>query len=266
MTSTSLFAHKQGTGSDTIVLLHGFGGSHSVWTEIGFQLASEAGIIAYDLPGHGASLKVEGARSPKQIAGAILADIVERDVDRIHLVGHSMGGAVATLMALSAPERFASLTLLAPGGYGEEIDAPLLRRFAKASQVDEIRACLAAMSGPGHIVSEQAVADAETMRAYPGQKEKLAEIVKAITRGGRQGIIPAELVAGLAMPVAVVWGVLDSILPVSQADNLPEHFDLHLVPVAGHMLTDEVPSLIVELLRGILRNQASSSISTFESR
>ncbi|PLP56569.1 alpha/beta hydrolase [Mesorhizobium loti] len=256
MTSKSLFAHKQGTGPEAIVLLHGFGGSHSIWAEIGPQLASEAEIIAYDLPGHGASLEVEGARSPKKMAEAVLADIVERDANRIHLVGHSMGGAVATLIALSAPGRIASLTLLAPGGYGEEIDAALLRRFAKASQDDEIRACLAAMSGPGHLVSDQAIADGVAMRAHSGQMEKLAEIVMAITRGGRQGVIPAELVAGLAMPVAVVWGVLDSVLPVGQTDNLPAHFDLHLVPVAGHMLIDEAPGLIVELLRGILRNQA----------
>ncbi|WP_313956228.1 alpha/beta fold hydrolase [Mesorhizobium amorphae] len=257
----SLFTHEQGTGP-TIVLLHGFGGSHGVWTEIGSQLADAAEIIAYDLPGHGASLEVEGARSPKRMAEAVLADLVERNADHVHLVGHSMGGAVATLIALSAPERIASLTLLAPGGYGEEIDAALLRRFAKAAQDDEIRACLAAMSGPGHLVSERAVADDMAMRARSGQMEKLAEIVMAITRGGRQGVIPAELVAGLAMPVAVVWGVLDTVLPVSQSDKLPAHFDLHLVPVAGHMLIDETPGLIIELLRGILRNQANEPIST----
>lgn len=260
MTPISLFAYEQGTGPETIVLLHGFGGSHGVWAEIGPQLAGEARILAYDLPGHGASLEVEGARSPKKIAEAVLADIVERDISRIHMVGHSMGGAVATLIALSAPERIASLTLLAPGGYGEEIDATLLRRFAKASHGDEIRACLAAMSGPGHVVSNQAIANDVAMRGHSGQMEKLAEIVMAITRGGRQGMIPAELVAGLTMPVAVVWGVLDTVLPVSQADSLPAHFELHLLPIAGHMLIDEAPGLIVELLRGILRNQAGGSI------
>ncbi len=247
------------------MLLHGFGGSHGVWAEIGSQLADTAEIITYDLPGHGASLEVEGARSPKRMAEAILADLMERDANHVHLVGHSMGGAVATLIALSAPERIASLTLLAPGGYGEEIDATLLRRFAKAAQGDEIRACLAAMSGPGHSVSERSVADDMTLRARSGQMEKLAEIVMAITRGGRQGVIPAELVTGLAMPVAVVWGVLDTVLPVSQADNLPARFDLHLVPVAGHMLIDEAPGLIVELLRGILRNQANEPGSTLTS-
>lgn len=257
----SLFTHEQGTGP-TIVLLHGFGGSHGVWAEIGSQFVHEARILAYDLPGHGASMEAEGARSPKRMAETVLADLAERDANHIHLVGHSMGGAVATLIALSTPERIASLTLLAPGGYGEEIDATLLRRFAKAAQTDEIRACLAAMSGPGHLVSERAVADEMAMRSRSGQMEKLAEIVMAITRGGRQGVIPSELVAGLAMPVAVVWGVLDTVLPVSQADNLPAHFDLHLVPVAGHMLIDEAPGLVIELLRGILRNQASEPVST----
>ncbi|MBN9236706.1 MULTISPECIES: alpha/beta fold hydrolase [Phyllobacteriaceae] len=250
----SLFANIQGTGPETIVLLHGVGGSHAVWADIVPQLATEAGLIAYDLPGHGASLEAESARSPKRMAEAILADLVERGIGRAHLVGHSMGGAIATLIALADPDRFASLTLLAPGGYGEEIDADLLRRFAAAEDPDEIRACLAAMSGPGHIVSDRIVADAMAMRARPGQLKKLREIVATIAKGGRQGVIPADLLAKLTMPVAVAWGVLDSVLPVSQADTLPDRFDLHLVPVAGHMLPDEAPGLIVELLRGIIRN------------
>ena len=253
--STNLFVHESGTGSETLVLLHGFGGSHATWAGIASQLSNEAKILAYDLPGHGKSRDADVSSSPKKMAAAIQSDLRERGVGRLHLVGHSMGGAVATLVALSAPEDIASLTLLAPGGYGAEIDAPLLRRFAKATKSDDIRACLAAMSGPGHVVTDKAVADALDMRASPGQMEKLAEIVAAITRGGRQGVIPAEAVSALSMPVAVVWGVLDSVLPVSQSEQLPSHFELHLAPVAGHMLIDETPGLIVELLRGILRNQ-----------
>lgn len=250
----SLFANIQGTGPVTVVLLHGVGGSHAAWADIATQLATEAAIIAYDLPGHGGSLDAESARSPKRMAEAILADLRERGIDRAHIVGHSMGGAVATLIALADPDRVASLTLLAPGGYGEEIDAQLLRRFAAAQDAAEIRACLAAMSGPGHIVPDQVVTDAVAMRARPGQLKKLAEIVAAITKGGRQGVIPADLVAKLTMPVAVAWGVLDGVLPASQADSLPDYFDLHLAPVAGHMLIEEAPGLIVELVRGTIRN------------
>ncbi|MGT2467378.1 alpha/beta fold hydrolase [Mesorhizobium atlanticum] len=96
-------------------------------------LAAEARVLAYDLPGHSHSLQCEGMGGAKPAARAILADLAARQLTKVHLVGHSMGGAVATLMALADSGRVASLTLLAPGGFGPEINAALLRRYAAAS-------------------------------------------------------------------------------------------------------------------------------------
>ena len=124
--ASSLYAADRGAGSKTVVFLHGFGGCHAVWGEVTSALAPGVRTIAYDLPGHGLSLDFPG-RTAKAAAQAILADLAARGMKRVHLVGHSMGGAVATLMALS-PERVASLTLLAPGGFGPEINGPLMRR------------------------------------------------------------------------------------------------------------------------------------------
>jgi len=211
-------------------------------------LAARARTLAFDLPGHGLSLDFPGAGPAKLAAGAVLAEMDARSLARAHLAGHSMGGAVAVLMALSAPERVASLTLLAPGGFGEEINAPLLRRYAAATEAADIRACLAEMSGPGHDVPQQAVNMRVAMRALPGQAQKLVEIAAAMTRGDRQGRIPREMLAGLSMPVSVAWGSHDRVLPVSQADDLPPAFRLHRVEGAGHMLIDEAPDLAASLI------------------
>ena len=123
-----LFASDEGQGPDAVVLLHGFGGWHGVWTPVAAGLGGR--VLAYDLPGHGRSLDVQGAGPAKFAAGAILADLAARGIDAVHLAGHSMGGAVAVLMAAARPDMVGSLTLLAPGGFGEEIDGPLIRRFA----------------------------------------------------------------------------------------------------------------------------------------
>ncbi|MDT9126949.1 alpha/beta fold hydrolase, partial [Escherichia coli] len=77
----------------------------------------------------------------------ILANLSGAGLERIHVAGHSMGGAVATLMALMAPNRVISLTLLAPGGSGEAINGTLLRRYAAAGDENELKSCLLAMSG-----------------------------------------------------------------------------------------------------------------------
>ena len=135
--------------------------------------------LAYDLPGHGASQAVPDAGSPRKAAQAIAADMAARGLPRVHLVGHSMGGAIAALTALAAPERIASLTLLAPGGIGPEIDAPLLRRYAEAADEAELAACLAAMSGPDAATPAGTIEVLLAMRRRPGQIDRLETIAMA---------------------------------------------------------------------------------------
>ncbi|CAM5454053.1 Dihydrolipoyllysine-residue acetyltransferase component of acetoin cleaving system [Aquamicrobium terrae] len=243
-----LHAQENGAGTQAVLLLHGFGGTHADWAGLVPSLADEARVVAFDLPGHGRSLDYPGAGAAKLAAAGVLADMDARGIGSVHVAGHSMGGAVAVLMALAAPQRMASLTLLAPGGFGEEINAPLLRRYAAATEAADIRACLAEMSGPGHDVPQQAVNMRVAMRALPGQAQKLVEIAAAMTRGDRQGRIPREMLAGLSMPVSVAWGSHDRVLPVSQADDLPPAFRLHRVEGAGHMLIDEAPGLVAGLI------------------
>ncbi len=112
------------------------------------KLAANYRVIVYDLPGHGRSVDYPNGGPPKIAARAVIEDLRLRGLTSVHLAGHSMGGAIATLVALGAQDVVASLTLVAPGGMGEEINAPLLRRFAAAQSAGEIAACLRDMSTP----------------------------------------------------------------------------------------------------------------------
>ena len=247
-TTSALYSSDSCAGRGTIVFLHGFGAFHGVWDGITEHFSGEARTIAYDLPGHGGSLTFPDAGPAKTAANAILADLTARGVEKGHLVGHSMGGAVAVLMALADPDRIASLTLLAPGGFGEEINGPLLRRFATATSQDEIRQCHAEMSTERAKLSHDAVGALCAMRSRSGQIEMLVQIAAAITRDDRQGVIPRDKLAGLAMPVSVVWGTKDPVLPFSQTQNLPHGFVLHEVANCGHMLIEEAPELVTQVI------------------
>ncbi|TSE12733.1 alpha/beta fold hydrolase [Mesorhizobium intechi] len=253
---SSLHAAEMGAGSKTIVLLHGFGGCADVWRDVTVALAPSARTLAYDLPGHGLSLDFPDAGPAKVAARAVLADLAARRAKGIHLVGHSMGGAVATLMALAEPERVASLTLLAPGGFGPEINGSLLRRYAGAQSRSEILACLAAMSGPRALPFDRIADTLCEMRKRPGQSEKLVEIAAAMTRDDRQGVISREQLDRLTMPVMVVWGSDDAVLPFTQADDLPARFHVHHVLEAGHMLIEEAPDLIASIIRRNINRRA----------
>ncbi|MEP9399982.1 alpha/beta fold hydrolase [Mesorhizobium sp. KR2-14] len=245
----SLIAEEYGAGQNVIVLLHGFGAFHDVWRLVAVALAQEERhVIAYDLPGHGRSLDWPDAGPAKTTAKAVLADLDAREIERAHFVGHSMGGAVAALAALAQPERVASLTLLAPGGFGEQISSALLHRYAAATTQAELAECLAAMSAPGATPQTENLSAFAEMRAVPGQKEKLAEIASIIARDDRQGIIPRERLASLPMSVAVIWGTEDPVLPFAQTADLPPVFQLHPARGAGHMLVEERPELVVDII------------------
>ncbi len=254
----ALFSSESGSGSQTVVFVHGFGADHRAWDAIAAPLAPDARTLAYDLPGHGLSLDAAGAGSAKFAARAILADLSARKISSVHVAGHSMGGTVAALMALAEPERIASLTLLAPGGFGPEINAPLLRRYARAADESELRACLSAMSGKNASVAGPVVRHHLGMRRRPGQIEKLVEIAAAITRDDRQGVIPPDVLKKLAMPATVLWGSDDPVLPFSQSESLPSHFKRLAVPGAGHMLASEAAERTSAAIRAQLAASAAA--------
>src|SRR5882762_53404 len=98
--TSSLYVAERGAGPKTVVLLHGFGSCHDIWHEVTSVLVLGIRTLAYDLPGHGLSLDFPESGPARTAARAVLADLSARGIGRVHLAGHSMGGAVAALMAL----------------------------------------------------------------------------------------------------------------------------------------------------------------------
>lgn len=249
---TRLNASVKGSGSETIVLLHGFGGHHGDWTDIQADLTRGARVISYDLPGHGRSIDVTGAGNASAAAKAVIADLAERKIEAVHIAGFSMGGAIAVLIALRAPALVKSLTLVAPGGFGPDINGPLLERFARADG-EAIRHCMNEMSGPGFETLTRYVAGTAAMHGAKGQRAKLEQIAQMIAKDSRQGEIPRAQLATLAMPVSVIWGDADPVLPYSQTIDLPPAFELETLPGKGHMLPIEAQRSVTAAIRRTVR-------------
>lgn len=243
-----------GTAAAPLVLLHGFGGSSGIWTAVLRHLSPTVPVLAYDLPGHGLSLAADGLGGAGRMAKAIVADLAARGIDRFHVAGHSLGGAIAPILSLKAPEKVASLTMLAPGGFGPEINGAVLSAFAFADTVAEMQAAMQVMVAPDHTISGEAVRAMLAARRAPGAREALGTVLKAIlsetTEAGepRQGTLPVENLRSLPMPKYLLWGIEDRILPVGQAASLEGAATIRLLPAVGHMLPEECPQEVARLL------------------
>jgi pimeloyl-ACP methyl ester carboxylesterase len=249
---TGLHMEFSGPESGTpLVLLHGFGGDGSAWDAVKAELPDTVRVITVDLPGHGGSLDSDGRGGAGRMAKAILAGLDAAGVTSFHLAGHSMGGAVSALIAMRAPDRVKSLTLVAPGGMAKEINADLLDRYARARSADEIGACLDEMSAPGFTTPPAVVDHFVAARAKPGQTEALDETYRAMFPNGPeegQGVLPGDALAALTMPVAVIWGTGDTVLPCPKPSALPASFAFNVLPGLGHMLPEEAPDAVARVL------------------
>jgi len=240
-----------------LVLLHGFGGGAFVWREVMAGLPEGYPVIAYDLPGHGLSLHAEGIGGAGRMAKAIIADLESRGIRQFHLAGHSLGGAASAIVALKSPERVLSATFFAPGGFGPAINHRALAHYAFADTVEELRRALEVMMGFNANIPDAMVADMLAARGDPAALEALARIFEAMfvvssSDQRLQGTLPMEELGALPIPQVVVWGEEDCILPPSQSEGLPANIVVHRIPRAGHMLVEECPQRVIELLRAAI--------------
>ena len=114
MASPFSFGVTQGgkAGRPAILFLHGFFGSRNDWDPIRPQFEDSFHTIAIDLPGHGETTVADDSLfRTENCAGGLVQWLDEAEVSRCHVVGYSMGGRLAFYLAITYPERFASLVL-----------------------------------------------------------------------------------------------------------------------------------------------------------
>lgn len=243
----TLFVKTQDGSGTPFVFLHGFGGDHEAWTHLANGLAGKAPSLAYDLPGHGRS-GAHPARSPEEAAAAVATDLDRRGHARINLVGHSMGGAIAFLLALNNPHLIRSLFLIAPGGFGSEINQRLLRRFAEARQEDDITIALEQMVGWSFRLPRMLAPAIAAQRQDLLARGRLLEIVDTLLDGDGQKRLPVGEISKMPFPVRVIWGTQDRVLPTRQSHKLPGLAATHVFERVGHMPHMEIPQEILKIL------------------
>ena len=218
-----------------VLLVHGFGADLNTWMFTQPALAATRRAVALDLPGHGGSVKDVGAGDAESLTDAVEGALGAFRIERVHLVGHSMGGAIAALAALRRPERVASLTLIASAGLGPEINGSFIVGFVHASRRREAVEVLGLLVDDPALVSRAMVEDVLRYKRLDGVAPALAKIAEAWFGGGRQSLDLTGRIGTLTMPVQLVWGRNDRIIPVAHGEALAARLPVHILDAAGHL-------------------------------
>lgn len=232
-----------------LVLVHGFGGDLDSWLFNQAALAAGRTTHAIDLPSHGASPIADMAGGVPSLAKTIIATLDALGLAKVHLVGHSLGGAIAIWLGKSEPGRIASLTLIAPGGIGSEICTAFLEGFAKADKRKEMKEALGLLFADAGAVSRDMVENALKYKRLDGASAALTALLATMLKEGRQRSGLREILPALQPPTQIIWGTKDHIIPVEQAKGLPPTIAVHLLEGIGHMPQMEAANEVNRLIR-----------------
>lgn len=230
-----------------VVMIHGFGADRSSWRQVAGLLDARRQVILPELPGHGAAL-ARPVADVQDLALAVADDLRATGVETAHLVGHSLGGAVAIALADQGLVSVRSLALIAPGGLGPEANIGFIRGLAHATTVEELEPWLETMVGDASALPSGMARAVLQARTRHGTGPALIALAEALFGEGGQKMRLGARLARLQMPAKVIWGLRDRIIPVAHADGLPGHVALHRLTGVGHVPQLEDPALVARLL------------------
>ena len=202
------------------MFLHGFGGDSSTWLFNQGHIAEHHLTFAFDLPGHGGSSKRVERGSVEELADSVRCGLDRLELKRIHLVGHSMGAAVALALCEGQPERIASVSLIAPVAFGSRVNQRYLSDFTSAQRSRDVHRCLALLFADSKAVRREMVEAVARYKRLDGVTDALEKIAASALREPYPSEISAKPVAERLL---VLRGAYDNIVlsgPVPEGAGL----------------------------------------------
>jgi pimeloyl-ACP methyl ester carboxylesterase len=268
---------KVGQGP-ALLLLHGLGCDHTTWEPVISTLAKRYTVIAPDLLGHGQSDKPRADYSLGGYANGMRDLLTVLGVDKVTVVGHSFGGGVAMQFAYQFPERTERMVLVASGGLGPEVSTfiraittPGYHQLMGLLTLPGVRhvglAGMRALYSTGWKLTRDLREVAEIYDSFkdPHARAAIRHVVRAVVDWEGQIVTMADRAYLTdAMPMCVVWGRDDKVIPVRHASNaaaLAPKARVEVIPNAGHFPHKDHPERFAKVLHEFIRSSQPATYS-----
>lgn len=261
-------AYRDEGHGPVLLLIHGMAGSSETWRGVLPALAKNHRVIAPDLPGHGQSAKPRGDYSLGAFAASLRDLLRALDIEKVTVVGQSLGGGVAMQFTYQHPEYCERLILIGSGGLGPDVNWTLRLLSAPGAELvlpiiapkpvldagNKIRSWLSSAGVHSPRADEawrsySSLADRETRQAF------LRTLRSVVDYRGQAVSAMNRLYLNSAMPTLLIWGDSDKIIPVAHGHAAHEAIPgsrLEVLPGIGHYPHAEAPGAVVEIIDDFL--------------
>lgn len=210
---------SQGSGPVTLLMVHGLGSNRKAWGQVTPLLQSDYRCIAIDLPGYGESSKGDYAFTPTFFATCINAFADRLGLDRVVLIGHSMGGQASITAVLQQPKRYERLVLIAPAGFEtfNKASREWLRAFyqpalLQATPAQQIRRNFEANFHQFPANAEFMIADRMLLREQRADYARYCRMIPKCVMGMLDEPVYSRL-SEIGLPTLILYGEQDKLIP-----------------------------------------------------
>ncbi|MBB6626024.1 alpha/beta fold hydrolase [Nocardioides sp. KIGAM211] len=271
--------YEAGSGSGTggglpLVLLHGGGPGASAWSNFGPAMprfASSFRTLAVDQPGFGGSDKPPVVGNYYRFSSDLVVRLLdELGIERVHLLGNSLGGGTAMRLALSHPDRVGRLVLMGPGGLSLNLfhadpteGVQRLMDFGGDPTREKLRAFISTMVVDQSLVTDELVEERFADATAPGAQDAMRSMGMSFWNPdtAEDGMLWREA-HRLRKHTLLTWGREDRVNPLDGAMvalKLIPKAQLHVFPNCGHWAQIEAADEFAEITTAFLSRHVERS-------
>jgi pimeloyl-ACP methyl ester carboxylesterase len=260
----SVAVQEYGAG-EPLLVMNGTSQSLGFWVDMAQALAGRHRVVTYDLRGMGGSGRGEGVISVASLAGDALGLLDALEIERTHVLGYSLGSAIAQELALAAPERVASLVLNCTWGRTDGFQRAMIAGLAHPWRTGDVETALGAL---GVVFSPQLLDSPEfdaliqqVLPLFPSTPEQVRTTAEQWDADLAHDTL--DRLGGITAPTLVVAGEQDLLTPPWHGKQVAEaipgaRLEMFTGPGSSHALGMERPEEFVPLVAGFLAEHPMS--------